>query len=173
MIKHRTIMEKEDFANLAESAKLMGARIYLIQDIMIDYSVPMYELVKKYALVTDYCLSKISRADDGVKKNQINLCDFVAICWPKDGEGDLEKALACAKKNNLKTINAREIAIFQYWLYISEDLNLDIIQLVSTNPWNEKYFFSQIEVVMDPRIYFTTIEHKNTVDFWVVFKLGD
>ncbi len=167
-------MEKEDFANLAESAKLMGARIYLIQDIMIDYSVPMYELVKKYALVTDYCLSKISRADDGVKKNQINLCDFVAICWPKDGEGDLEKALAWAKKNNLKTINAREIvSICKNWFYISEDLNLDIIKLVSTNPWNEKYFFSQIEGVMDPRIYFTTIEQMNTGDFWFVFKLGD
>ncbi len=169
-------MKNKNLANLVESAKLVGARLYIIQNIEVDHSIPLFELVRRNAPTTeDYSLSQIIKADNDNNVDQIYFSNFVGICWPKDGEGSLEKALIWAKKNNLKKANARElVSICKNLFYTSEDLSLlDIIKLVSTSPWGEKYFFLHIEGTKDPCVYFTTKEKMNTGDFWFLFRLRD
>lgn len=163
-------MKKKDFINLAEAARLVGARVYLIEKVEVDYTTPILNLIKTFAPGTyDYHRSLLCKADvEG--KNKIS--DFIAICWPNDSDGGLKKAQNWALKRNLKTTNVRElVSICKNWFYIFEDLSLDIIKLVSTDLLKNKAFFAQIEGTTDPSISLANIQEMASGDFWFVFKL--
>jgi hypothetical protein len=156
-----------------KNVNLAEPRIQIIKNIKVDCSVPMFQLLKTNAPATDnHNLSQICRIDEEVNKDEIYFSDFVAIFWPKDGKGSFEKAMKLAKKNNLKTINIRELlSICRKSYDIYEDLKLDIIKLVLTESLSEKEcYMAHIEAMADVRVYPEKKEEMRTGDFLFVFK---
>lgn len=164
-------MKKEKkFIDLEKSAKSIGAQIYLIEDVKVDCSISLFDLVNKNAPRTDgHYSSLICRADD--ENRTEGAYDFIAICWP-DGKGGFEKAQNWALKNGLKAIDARDlVSICRKNIDIYWDLKFfDIIRLVSTKPVKGKYLTAQIEAEAEVMIY---LEEGNMSgdDLFFVFRL--
>ncbi|MFA5361587.1 MAG: hypothetical protein WC290_04005 [archaeon] len=164
-------MKKLNFIDLEESARSIGARVYLIENnVEVDNFTPLFSLIEKFAPATgDYFRSLVERLEETDRENKT--CDFIAICWPADDEGSLQKALNWADKNNLKTVSLREVIIIcKKYLYIYDNLSLDIIKLVSTSPLGERYFIAQIVAETNVMIYPEKEKNMKDGDFWFVFK---
>ncbi len=165
-------MKKEKkIIDLEKSAKSIGARVYSIENnVEVDNFTPLFSLIEKFAPATgDYFRSLATRLEETGGENKT--CDFIAICWPTDGEGSLQKALNWSDKNNLKTVSLREVVIIcKRYLYIYDDLSLDIIKLVSTSPLGERYFVAQIVAETNVMIYPEKEKNMKNGDFWFVFK---
>jgi hypothetical protein len=168
------MMTEKNFIDLEESAKSIGARVYLIENFEVYYDTSILSLIKNFAPhTTDYNTHLLIKADEG-ESSENKSCDFLAICWPNDGDGGLEKANKWAEKKSLKTISPRElVSICRKNIEIYWDLNFfDIIKLVSTNPiLDKKYLTAQIEGESDAMVYPERVSNMATGDYWFVFKV--
>jgi predicted ATP-grasp superfamily ATP-dependent carboligase len=168
-------MIEKKFIDLEESAKSIGARVYLIKDVEVYYDTSMLSLIKRFAhKTTDYNTHLLVVKSDEGESSENKSCDFLAICWPNDGDGGLEKANKWAEKKSLKTISSRElVSICRKKIEIYWDLNFfDIIKLVSTNPiLGQKYLTAQIEAESDVIVYPERVSNMTTGDHWFVFRV--
>jgi hypothetical protein len=165
-------IKKMENKRLKESAKTLGAQSYLIKNVEIDCSISLFILIEKNARRTDgYYSSLLCKADDQNRSDK-GFYDFIAIYWPDHKEDALEKAQDWAKKNNLKTIDIRDlVSICRKNIDIYWDFKFfDIIRLVSTSPIKGKYLTAQIEAETDVMIY---LEEGNMMggDIFFVFRL--